>query len=122
MDLNQPVMEYIQNNMDFASSQYNWERLATLHGWSFGRILQLRQRWNKRQIDSPFLELMGREEFQNYTLGQLKEDLAKIPRKDILEKLRQWEEKGELMPQKYKWLLLRISFMCIGLTIDSVVF
>ncbi|KAK3093663.1 hypothetical protein FSP39_018634, partial [Pinctada imbricata] len=100
MDLSQEVMECIQNNMDYSSSQYNWERLATLHGWSFGKIYQLRQRWKQRQVDSPFLELLGREEFQNYTLRQLREDLTKIPRKDILEKLKMYEERGELTPAK----------------------
>ncbi|XP_062621586.1 uncharacterized protein LOC134283143 [Saccostrea cucullata] len=98
MDLSHIVIEYIQSQLDFAGSSLNWERLAHLHGWNFGMIYTIKQKWQKRVIESPFLELIqNSKNFQNYTLGQLKLDLEKIPRKDILEKLRDFEEKEELV-------------------------
>ncbi|XP_061173024.1 uncharacterized protein LOC133182263 [Saccostrea echinata] len=98
MDLSHIVIEYIQSQLDFAGSSLNWERLAHLHGWNFGMIYTIKQKWQKRVIESPFLELIqNSQNFQNYTFGQLKMDLERIPRKDILEKLREFEEKEELV-------------------------
>lgn len=98
-NLSHIVIEYIQSQMDFyVSPQLNWEQLAHLHGWNFGKIHTIKQKWQKRVIESPFLELIqNSKDFQNYTYGHLKSDLEKIPRKDILEKLREFEEKQELI-------------------------
>lgn len=98
-NLSHIVIEYIQSQMDlFQSPQLNWEHLAHLHGWNFGKIYTIKQKWQRRMIESPFLELIqNSKDFQNYTYGQLKSDLEKIPRKDILEKLREFEEKQELI-------------------------
>mgnify|MGYP003691326489 CR=1 FL=1 len=98
-ELSHVVINYVQDSLDCChSSQLNWEQLAHLHGWNFGMINKIKLKWQKRVIESPFLELIqNSHEFQNYTYGQLKEDLEKIPRKDILEKLRDYEEKGKLL-------------------------
>lgn len=98
-NLSHIVIEYIQSQMDlFQSPQLNWEKLAHLHGWNFGNIYTIKQKWQRRMIESPFLELIqNSKDFQNYTYGHLKSDLEKIPRKDILEKLREFEEKQELI-------------------------
>lgn len=98
-DLSHIVIEYIQLEMDVSPNpRLNWEELAHLHGWTFKEINTIKQKLQKRMIDSPFLELiLNSKDFQNYTYGQLKSDLEKIPRKDILEKLREFEEKQELI-------------------------
>lgn len=98
-NLSHIVIEYIQSQMDlFQSPQLNWEKLAHLHGWNFGNIYTIKQKWQRRMIESPFLELIqNSKDFQNYTYGHLKSDLEKIPRKDILEKLREFEEKQEVI-------------------------
>jgi hypothetical protein len=99
MNLSHVVIEYVQSQLDYtSSSSLNWERLAHLHRWNFGMINTIKQKWQKRVIESPFLELIqNSKDFQNYTYGQLKLDLEKIPRKDILEKLREFEEKEQLV-------------------------
>ena len=92
-ELKEEVMVMIRDCLD-CSDHYNWRKLADLHKWSFGRIYQLEQKWKNRKIDSPFMHLI--EEFQHYTLLELKEDLQRIPRKDLLNKLEELQNKGLL--------------------------
>lgn len=92
-ELKEEVMVMVRDCLD-CSDHYNWRKLADLHKWSFGKIYQLEQKWKNRKIDSPFMHLI--EEFQHYTLLELKEDLQRIPRKDLLEKLEILQNKGLL--------------------------
>ncbi|XP_052106310.1 uncharacterized protein LOC127738882 [Mytilus californianus] len=93
MELKETVMVMIRDTLD-CSNYYNWKKLADLHKWSFGRIYQLEQKWKSRKIDSPFMHLI--EEFQHYTLLDLKEDLKQIPRKDLLHKIEELQCRGML--------------------------
>lgn len=92
-DLKEEVMVMIRDTLD-CSDHYNWKKLADLHKWSFGQIYQLEQKWKTRKIDSPFMHLI--EEFQHYTLNDLKEDLKQIPRKDLLQRIEERQSKGLL--------------------------
>ena len=92
-ELKEEVMVMVRDYLD-CSDHYNWKKLADLHKWSFGRIYQLEQKWKNRKIESPFMHLI--EEFQHYTLLELKEDLQRIPRKDLLNKLEELQNKGLL--------------------------
>ncbi|XP_071162222.1 uncharacterized protein [Mytilus edulis] len=93
LELKEAVMVMIRDTLD-CSDYYNWKKLADLHKWSFGRIYQLEQKWKSRKIESPFMHLI--EEFQHYTLLDLKEDLKQIPRKDLLHKIEELQSKGLL--------------------------
>lgn len=92
-DLKEDVMAMIRDGLDCAET-YNWKKLADIHKWSFGDIYRLEQKWKSRKIDSPFMHLI--EGFQHYTLYDLKMDLSKIPRKDLLHKVNELHCKGML--------------------------
>lgn len=58
-DLSHIVIEYIQLEMEVSPNpRLNWEELAHLHGWTFKEINTIKQKLQKRMIDSPFLELI----------------------------------------------------------------
>lgn len=92
-DLKEDVMVMIRDSLDCAET-YNWKKLADIHKWSFGDIYRLEQKWKRGKVDSPFMHLI--EGFQHYTLYDLKADLSKIPRRDLLHKITDLQCKGML--------------------------
>ncbi|XP_069115470.1 uncharacterized protein [Argopecten irradians] len=88
-----PIVEYIRNQLD-CSQMNNWKNLADLHHLNYRQIQEIEQLWKNKRIESPFEYLM--HTFQRYTVQQLRHDLEKIPRFDILDRLRKMEMEGKL--------------------------
>lgn len=98
-DLSKTVFTTIQEALDF-DSVHNWRDLADIHGWNYGDIHRLEQKWAQgQQIRSPFIYLL--EHFKCYTIRNLKDDLRKMQRKDVLIKLERFENNNELFSGRF---------------------
>ncbi|XP_060063033.1 uncharacterized protein LOC132543534 isoform X2 [Ylistrum balloti] len=94
-DLTLSVFEFIRDQLD-CSQMYNWRNLADLHGLNYRQIQDIEQLWKSHRIESPFVYLI--RTFQRYTVQQLRDDLQRIPRCDLLDRLKKWEIEGKLPP------------------------
>lgn len=61
-----------------------WKDLVELHGWNYDRTFVFEHQPHPEGI---FFSLLRENEFQGYTLDELRRDLFNIPRKDILHDL-----------------------------------
>ena len=85
INLKLDIIKLLQHKLEILNGN-GWQELAALRGWDYSRTRDFENRCHMGR-ESPFRSLLLEHEFQLYTLRQLKYDLDRLPRKDILHAL-----------------------------------
>ena len=72
------ILNFISIEME--GKERSWEDLVEQYGWNYNDT----QRFATRHPTDVFLALLREPHFQTYTLSQLRSDLDRLPRKDLL--------------------------------------
>ncbi|XP_067682018.1 uncharacterized protein [Haliotis asinina] len=83
--LKRPIIQWLQRKLETQIGAA-WQDLVDLHDWDYDRITDFENHCTTSG-KSPFCMLLAESEFQMYRLCDLKIDLCKLPRKDILHDL-----------------------------------
>ncbi|XP_046571176.1 uncharacterized protein LOC124279399 [Haliotis rubra] len=83
--LKRPIIQWLQRKLETRIGAA-WQDLVDLHDWDYDRITDFENHCDSSS-KSPFCMLLAESEFQMYRLCDLKKDLLKLPRKDILHDL-----------------------------------
>ncbi|XP_041351261.1 uncharacterized protein LOC121370211 isoform X2 [Gigantopelta aegis] len=85
VDLKLEIIKLLQIKLETNIGK-GWQELASLKDWNYSKIHDFENHCMASH-KSPFQSLLSEHEFQQYTLGELKGDLDRLPRKDVLRAL-----------------------------------
>ncbi|XP_059164734.1 uncharacterized protein LOC131947519 isoform X2 [Physella acuta] len=78
------MIQLVASHLQCKLMHGTWKDLVELHDWNYDRTFIFEHQPHPEGI---FFSLLRENEFQNYTLDELRRDLFNIPRKDILHDL-----------------------------------
>lgn len=99
--LKRPIIQWLQRKLETQIGAA-WQDLVDLHDWDYDRITDFENHCASAG-KSPFCLLLAEAEFQLYRLCDLKKDLFRLPRKDVLHDL------DGIMAKYYKWTIPKVS-------------